>query len=98
MTAKQNGLWPSRVFTHGDLNPFNISIRGDKVVGIIDWEFSGWYPHYWKHISAWLGNRLSTGWQGDLCKFLDTYPAEFEMEKILHKWWGDFGQISTRPL
>lgn len=39
--------WPPPVFTHGDLNPANIIIRGDQVVGIIDWEFAGWYPHYW---------------------------------------------------
>lgn len=41
MAAKQNGPWGPPVFTHGDLNPFNVFIRGDQVVGITDWEFAG---------------------------------------------------------
>ncbi|EFY90662.1 hypothetical protein MAC_03242 [Metarhizium acridum CQMa 102] len=40
MAARQDGPWPRPVFTHGDLNPCNIIVRGDQVVGIIDWEFS----------------------------------------------------------
>ncbi|KAL3419890.1 hypothetical protein PVAG01_08389, partial [Phlyctema vagabunda] len=47
MIVKQDGPWPPPIFTHCDLNPFNIIIRGDRIVGIIDWEFSGWYPAYW---------------------------------------------------
>ncbi|KAH7248414.1 kinase-like domain-containing protein [Fusarium solani] len=40
MAARQDGPWPRPVFTHGDLNPSNILVRGDEIVGIIDWEFS----------------------------------------------------------
>ncbi|KAK7574794.1 hypothetical protein V3481_016766 [Fusarium oxysporum f. sp. vasinfectum] len=40
MVMKQDGLWPQPVFTHGDLNPFNILAWGDQVVGIIDWKFA----------------------------------------------------------
>lgn len=36
MVAKQDGLWPPPVFTHGDLNPFNILVYGNRVVSIID--------------------------------------------------------------
>ncbi|KAL4881281.1 kinase-like domain-containing protein [Aspergillus karnatakaensis] len=90
MAAKQDGPWPTSVFTHGDLNPSNIFVHGDRVAGIIDWEFSGWYPHYWEYTSAWLGNQTTTEWQEDLCKFLDQYPAELEMEKIRYRWWGGF--------
>lgn len=90
MMRKQNGSWPPPVFTHGDLNPFNILVRGGKVVGIIDWEFSGWYPHYWEYTSAWFGNVTRTEWQGMLDKFLDRPSAEeFKMEEIRNKWWGD---------
>jgi hypothetical protein len=31
-----------------------------KVVGLIDWELSGWYPEYWEHTKA-----LHTVWPGD---------------------------------
>ncbi|QKD61532.2 serine/threonine protein kinase [Fusarium oxysporum Fo47] len=78
------------VFTHGDLNPFNILVRGDQVVGIIDWEFAGWYPCYWEYTSAWYGNRIWQGRQELLAKFLDAYPTELEMEKTRQRWWGDF--------
>ena len=34
-------------FTHADLAPRNIMIRDGRVVAIVDWAFSGWYPEYW---------------------------------------------------
>lgn len=37
------------VFTHGDLSGLNILVRGDDVVGIVDWETAGWYPGYWEY-------------------------------------------------
>ncbi|KKZ60246.1 hypothetical protein EMCG_05056 [[Emmonsia] crescens] len=47
MATKQDGPWPARpVFSHGDLNPFNILVCGDEVVGLVDWECAGWYPYY----------------------------------------------------
>lgn len=36
------------VFTHGDLAPRNIMVSGAKVVALLDWEFSGFYPEYWE--------------------------------------------------
>jgi hypothetical protein len=46
------------VFTHGDLHFSNIIISpvGSKVVGIIDWEFAGFYPEYWEWAKLkWAG-------------------------------------------
>ncbi|EEU34230.1 uncharacterized protein NECHADRAFT_85499 [Fusarium vanettenii 77-13-4] len=43
------------VFTHNDFCPPNILLsRGPspKVVGIIDWGQSGWYPSYWEYCKA----------------------------------------------
>ncbi|KAJ3572852.1 hypothetical protein NPX13_g4904 [Xylaria arbuscula] len=49
------------VFTHADLNPRNILVdqvtqedgsKGWIVTGIIDWEFSGYYPEYWDYTKA----------------------------------------------
>lgn len=90
MAAKQDGAWPPPVFTHADLNPSNIMIEGDKIVGIIDWEASGWYPHYWEYTSAWYGNRIRPEWQDMIPKFLQPYPEELKMEILRQKWWGDF--------
>ena len=43
-------------FTHGDLAPRNILVKGDKIVGIIDWECAGWYPEYWEYTSCYRSN------------------------------------------
>lgn len=90
MMKQQDGPWPPPKFTHGDLNPFNILIRDSKIVGIIDWEFSGWYPHYWEYTSAWFGNVVRTEWQGLIDKFLDRpSPEILKMEEVRNKWWGE---------
>ncbi|KAF9518791.1 hypothetical protein BS47DRAFT_1375256 [Hydnum rufescens UP504] len=36
-------------FTHGDIAPRNIIVRGNKIVAILDWESAGWYPEYWEY-------------------------------------------------
>lgn len=89
MIQKQDGGFPPPVFTHGDLNPSNIFVKNGKISGIIDWEFAGWYPHYWEYTTAWYGGRLRTDWQEDLKRFLEPYPEELEMEIVRNKWWGD---------
>jgi thiamine kinase-like enzyme len=89
MAAMQDAPWPPPVFTHGDLNPANIMLRGDKVVGIIDWEFAGWYPKYWEYTSAYYGNVTRTDWQDAFDQFLEPFPAELEMEQTRNRWWGE---------
>jgi len=42
-------------FTHADLHPSNILVTSDapyRVVAIIDWHQSGWYPDYWEYYKA----------------------------------------------
>ncbi|KAH0336345.1 kinase subdomain-containing protein, partial [Aureobasidium melanogenum] len=90
MEEMQDGPWPRPVFTHADLNPCNILVRGEEVVGIIDWEFAGWYPRYWEYTSAWFGNLIRTEWQNTLSGFLEQHPAEFAMERTRNRWWGEF--------
>lgn len=90
MIVKQDGPWSSPVFTHCDLNPSNILIRKNQIVGIIDWEFSGWYPPYWEYTSAWFGNRTRGEWQSTLLSLLDPFPEELDMEKTRNKWWGEW--------
>ncbi|KAF2765594.1 serine/threonine protein kinase [Teratosphaeria nubilosa] len=89
MIELQDGPWPPPIFTHADLNPFNILLRGEKVVGIIDWGFSGWYSHYWEYTSAWHGNITRTDWQGDLDRLLEPQPKELIMEHTRQRWWGE---------
>ncbi|KAI0651065.1 kinase-like protein [Trametes meyenii] len=35
-------------FTHADLAARNILVKDGRLSGILDWEFSGWYPEYWE--------------------------------------------------
>jgi len=90
MVALQDGQWPTPVFSHCDLNPSNILIRGEEIVGIIDWEFGGWYPPYWEYTSAWLGNITRSEWQDILISLLEPYHKELEMERTRSKWWGEW--------
>lgn len=53
------------VFTHADLHPNNIMVdpssRG-TVVGLIDWEQSGWYPDYWEFCKAEFTAEFGSEW------------------------------------
>lgn len=78
--------WPRLVFTHGDLSSFNIMVRDDEVVGILDWETSGWMPPYWEYTSAWNVAPMNQFWQEEVDKFLTRMPRELEMEAIRRRW------------
>jgi len=88
MAERQDGPWPPPVFTHGDLNPTNILVRGNRVVGIIDWEHAGWLPYYWEYTSAWQAHYSFPGWEDDILKFLDPHPDDLKMEMTRQIWWG----------
>lgn len=90
MAVRQDGEWPPPVFTHGDLHPFNILVRDGKIVSIIDWEFSGWYPYYWEYSCAWYGAKLRPYWHDVLDQFLESYPDDLKMDITRQKWWGEF--------
>lgn len=85
-----NQPWPRSVFTHGDLSSFNIIVRGDDVIGIIDWETAGWMPPYWEYTSAWNVNPQNQFWQKEIDKFLDPLPEALDIGGIRRKYFGDF--------
>lgn len=72
-----------------DLGRLRSSHTAIRSWAFIDWEFAGWYPHYWEYTSAWHGNVIRTGWQDVLHKFLQPYPEELGMEKTRNQWWGE---------
>ncbi|CAG7934639.1 unnamed protein product [Penicillium olsonii] len=53
------------VLTHADFSPRNIIIRGDQVVGILDWEMAGFYPAYWEYIKALYHPNWQSRWIKD---------------------------------
>ncbi|POR35772.1 kinase-like domain-containing protein [Tolypocladium paradoxum] len=78
------------VLTHGDLSSLNILVRGDEVVGIIDWETAGWLPLYWEYTCAWNVNPQNEFWRHEVDKFLTPMQHELRMEGIRRKYFGDF--------
>jgi len=38
------------VFTYSDVTQQDIIIKDNKVVGLVDWEYAGWYPEYWEYV------------------------------------------------
>lgn len=50
------------VFTHNNLAPRNILVRDGHVVGIVDWEFSGFYSQYWEYVSALFWPDWQSSW------------------------------------
>ncbi|KAJ9244376.1 hypothetical protein DTO169E5_1981 [Paecilomyces variotii] len=77
---------PNIVFTHGDVRPDNITVEivdGDRYVvsGILDWEYSGFYPEYFEAIRS--TNCLAP------CESYDWYlylPDCFSPKRYAH-WW-----------
>ena len=83
------GTWPV-CFTHGDLSSFNILVKGEDIVGIVDWETAGWYPSYWEYTSACYVNPWNEFWRKEVDKFLDPMPEELYMDELRLKYFGEF--------
>lgn len=66
------------VMTHGDLSPRNIIVQGTKVVAILDWEMSGFYPEYWEYVKALYRPAWESNWIKDKAvdQILDPYFME----------------------
>lgn len=90
MASFHEQAWQCPVFTHGDLSALNILVRGDEVVGLVDWETAGWYPPYWEYTSAKHANPQNLWWQDEVDKFIAPMPEALGMETIRRKFFGDF--------
>ena len=84
----QSGQLAKPVLTHGDLSSLNILIREEDIVGIIDWETSGWYPPYWEYVSACQVNPRNYFWRDYIDTFLEPFPDALKHEPIRLRWWG----------
>ncbi|KAJ8523317.1 hypothetical protein ONZ45_g147 [Pleurotus djamor] len=76
------------VFTHGDISLSNILVKDGKVVGIVDWEMSGWYPCYWEYTTAMITHYIR-GWREEIGTFLDEWPKETQMDDLWRKLYCD---------
>ncbi|KAE8423369.1 kinase-like domain-containing protein [Aspergillus pseudocaelatus] len=37
-------------FTHGDLTNVNVMVENESLIGIVDWETSGYFPVWWEYV------------------------------------------------
>ncbi|GBF62153.1 hypothetical protein TMEN_4686 [Trichophyton mentagrophytes] len=67
-------------FTHADIHGRNIIISQDsspKILALIDWEQSGWYPEYWEWCKACYTSHCDSEWRKKwMSKFLTPYHDE----------------------
>jgi Phosphotransferase enzyme family len=73
------------VFTHADLHPSNIMISRDaepKIIAIIDWTQSGWYPDYWEYCKARWTSKIGSDWE---TKYLPLF-----LDKAFYDYWDYF--------
>jgi hypothetical protein len=67
------------VFTHADIAPRNIMVdEQNKVTGILDWEYAGWYPGYWEYAQI-----MRPAFWGDWSIWMDrTAPQRWDISGI----------------
>jgi aminoglycoside phosphotransferase (APT) family kinase protein len=78
-------------FTHGDLTYVNIIVENDNLVGIIDWEASGYFPVWWEFTCA--GIALDQGdfeWKTLLRRHMPDHTET-------RSFWIDFYTLSKYP-
>jgi aminoglycoside phosphotransferase len=73
-------------YTHGDLSLSNIIVCGGNVVGLVDWEWSGFFPVWWEYTKFKGGMPL---WINDewweLLEFrMDKHPQAFDFWEQFH--------------
>jgi hypothetical protein len=71
---------------HGDIRPDNITVeigddRNCRITGLLDWEYSGFYPKYYESIK--VTNRMAPNEDDDRCCFL---PECISPQKY-KDWW-----------
>lgn len=89
IAAHETTDWGSSVFTHGDLSSLNILVQGEAIVGIIDWETSGWFPAYWEYTTASQVNPRNLMWSDYIDRFLEPRPDDWRMEQTRLRYFGD---------
>lgn len=67
------------VFTHADLNPKNSMVSSQspcRVVALIDWEQSGWYPDYWEFCKAEYTVDFKSDWATEYLPIFVQQPSD----------------------
>ena len=72
------------VFTHSDFAPRNMIIKDGKIAGILDWEYSGWYPEYWEFVKTFNAADHRVNWYDYVGLIFPTcYETEYINDRFL---------------
>lgn len=75
------------VFSHGDLVMHNIIVKGSKIMGLIDWEYAGWYPEYWEYVKFFERHSNHPDWKDHAAYiFPQAYDSELVAYQALIRW------------
>ncbi|KAL6248786.1 hypothetical protein RBB50_003848 [Rhinocladiella similis] len=72
-------------FTHANLCPKNILVDdAGRIVALIGWESSGWYPEYWEYTQMCHSTPKTMGdWLDAMCHVIPRYDQELICEEAL---------------
>ncbi|KIW16804.1 hypothetical protein PV08_03994 [Exophiala spinifera] len=72
-------------FTHANLCPKNILVdEAGRIVALIGWESSGWYPEYWEYTQMCHATPKTMGdWLDAMCQVVPRYDQELICEEAL---------------
>ncbi|KAG4426858.1 hypothetical protein IFR04_000289 [Cadophora malorum] len=73
------------IFAHGDFAPRNIMVADGKITGILDWEYSGWYPEYWDFVKSFNAADHRIDWYNYVERI---FPICYETEYINDRYLG----------
>ncbi|KAK4609304.1 hypothetical protein CLAFUR4_14673 [Fulvia fulva] len=75
------------LFSHADLSPRNIMVRGGQIVALLAWEFAGWYPEYWEPVKFFDRPTSCKGWHHLAIDIFETrYPTELLTHQAIARW------------
>ncbi|PWY83102.1 kinase-like protein [Aspergillus sclerotioniger CBS 115572] len=80
---KMRNKKPSKfVLTHGDLAARNIMVRDGRITGIVDWEYSGFFPEYMEYaLATVIHDNIEEWWLPVLKKILE--PSGYLRSKFI---------------
>lgn len=89
LVALQKNCSNNTHFSHGDLSALNILVNKDEVIGILDWDTSGWYPDYWEYARRKCDcHPFEHVWSNETDRYLDQFNDAVEMENIRIELYG----------
>lgn len=73
------------ILTHNDLGPYNIIVKDNNIVAILDWELSGYYPEYWEYNRTYFHCGYTDDWKEILNKIIKMPSLKIiSFEKIMY--------------